>query len=351
MERHEKPNLIGLKLVLGTVEVDLFQLKKVAKILTKPSCLIVDNARKGIFQPKIDHSQQMGTFMKTLLQAAVLAVASLIAVSTLAADAKKDWPASLTFGVVPLESATNMSERYNDLVEYLSTNLGIKVELKVANDYAAVITAMKSKHVDLVYFGPKSYVEAAKRADAEAFVLEIAEDGTKGYYGIIITKKDSGLTKLEDLKGKKWAFTDPNSTSGTLVPMVYFMKELKIDPKTYFGEVIYSGNHAASILSVRNGTVDGASTNDLDFARGEGKQWKKEEFNTLWTSALIPGAPMAYRKDLPESLKTALKDAFLNYKDEKGLTKMKIQGYAPADDKLYDSIRELNKVKKQLQNK
>jgi phosphonate transport system substrate-binding protein len=211
---------------------------------------------------------------------------------------------------------------------------------------------MQFKHVDLAYFGPKSYVEAADRAGAEALVMEVAEDGTKGYKGVIITKKDSDIKTMEDAKGKVWAFTDPNSTSGTLVPTVFFVKEMKIDPEQYFSKVIYSGSHEASILAVKGGKIDIASTNDLDLARGNGKGWQTDkDFHIVWTSELIPGSPMACRKDLPDTLKTALKEAFLSYNDKEGLKMLKLQGYADTDDATYNPIREQIEVKKQLANK
>ena len=211
---------------------------------------------------------------------------------------------------------------------------------------------MQFKHIDLAYFGPKSYVEAAQRANAEAFVVEITEDGSDGYHGIIITKKGSGINSLEDAKGKVWAFTDPNSTSGTLVPTVHFVKTMKIDPEKYFSKVIYSGSHESSILAIKGGKIDVASTNDLDLDRGNGKHWDKDkDFQILWTSELIPGSPMAYRKDLPESLKKAIKEAFLSYNDKEGLNKLKLKGYAATEDKTYNPIRDQIEVKKQLANK
>ena len=211
---------------------------------------------------------------------------------------------------------------------------------------------MQFKHVDVAYFGPKSYVEAAQRANAECFVMEVLEDGTKGYHGVIIARKDSPYKSVTDLKGKTWAFTDPNSTSGTLVPTVYFVKDLKIDPDKYFSKVIYSGSHEASILAVKGGKIEAASTNDLDIDRGEGKFWNKDkDFKVLWTSKLIPGSNMAYRKDLPESLKKALKDAFLSYNDKEGLKKLKLKGYVTVSDDIYDPIRDQIEVKKQLGKK
>lgn len=264
----------------------------------------------------------------------------------------KDWPKKLVFGVIPTDSADNVMERNENLVQYLEKRLGVPIEVKTASDYAGVITGMQFKHIDFAYFGPKSYVEAAKRANAEAFVVEVNRDGTAGYYGVIITKKGSGLKTMADIKGKTWAFTDPNSTSGTLVPTVYFYKELKIDPEKYFSKVIYSGSHEASMLSVKNGKVDAASTNDIDMARGDGKRWKaNEDFEIIWKSKLIPASPMAYRKDIPASLKKALKEAFVAYKDPVGLDKLKLKGYTEGSDELFDPIRDQIEVKAALAKK
>lgn len=260
-----------------------------------------------------------------------------------------DWPKKLVLGIIPTDSSSNLTERFDNLVKYLEKKLGTPVEVKVATDYAGVITAMQFKHIDFAYFGPKSYVEAAVRANAEAFVIEVAKDGTKGYHGLIITKKGSGLKTMADLKGKVWAFVDPNSTSGTLVPLVYFLNDLKIDPEKYFSKVIYAGSHEASMLSIKTGKIDAASTNDLDMARGNGKQWNAEkDFEIIWTSQLIPGSPMAYRKDLPATLKQALAEAFVAYNDAKGLDQLKLKGYAPVTDKTYDAIRDLMDVQKKM---
>jgi phosphonate transport system substrate-binding protein len=103
------------------------------------------------------------------------------------------------------------------------------------------------------------------------------------------------------------------------------------------------------MISIKAGKIDGASTNDLDMIRGNGKGWNSEkDFEIIWRSQLIPGSPMACRKDLPPSLKKALTDAFLAYKDKEGLGLLKIKGYEPATDKTYNPIRELMDVQKQM---
>lgn len=285
--------------------------------------------------------------MKRILMAVtmMLMLTSLSITSALAKEA--NWPSEITYGVIPVASSRNMSDSFGGLVSHLEKELGVKVKLQVAGDYAGVITGMQHGHIDLAYLGPKSYVEAAKRANAEAVVVEVGQSGVAGYHGYIITKAGSGLKSLGDLKGKTWAFTDPHSTSGTLVPTVYF-NDIGIDPQTYFGKVVYSGSHEASILSVKAGRIAGASTNDLDFDRGLGTHWKKGDFNIVWTSDLIPGSPMAVRKDLPASLKKAIQKAFISYQDKDGLEKLKIAGYQKADDHLYDGIRQLIILKKAL---
>jgi phosphonate transport system substrate-binding protein len=289
--------------------------------------------------------------MKNLLKA-VVTLALAISLPAAALSAPAEWPKKLTVGLIPTESSSHVTDRFDNLAKYLEKKLGIPVELKTSTDYAGVIAAMQFKHIDVAYFGPKSYVEAAQRANAECFAMEVLEDGTQGYHGIIITKKGSGINSINDAKGKVWAFTDPNSTSGTLVPTVYFVKELTLDPEKYFSRVIYSGSHEASILSVKGGKVDIASTNDLDMDRGNGKFWNKDkDFNIIWTSRLIPGSNMAYRKDLPDSLKKALKEAFLTYHDKAGLSKLKLKGYVSVTDDVYDPIREQIEVKKQLGKK
>ena len=289
--------------------------------------------------------------MKRVLQAVVSILLTVCLPAALLA-APADWPKKLTIGLIPTESSSHITDRFDNLHKYLEKKLGIPVELKTSTDYAGVIAAMQFKHVDLAYFGPKSYVEAAQRANAECFAIEVDESGNRGYYSLLIAKKGSQITSMQAAKGKVFAFTDPNSTSGMLVPTIYFMKELKIEPEKYFSRVIYSGSHEASMLAVKAGKVDIAAISDLDMNRGEGKFWEQEkDFAVLWKSKLIPGSNMAYRKDLPESLKKALKEAFLTYNDKEGLKQLKLKEYASVTDSLYDPIREQIEVKKQMGKK
>jgi phosphonate transport system substrate-binding protein len=271
------------------------------------------------------------------------------------AVAKEKWPEKIRIGLIPTEGGADIKVRFEPLMQHLEKELGVKVEAFSASDYAGIITAMTHKHIEFAYFGPKSYVEASARAGAEALALELDKDGAKGYQGILITGKKSGITTIEQAtdKTKTFAFTDPNSTSGCLVPSVLFYRDLKTPPEALFKEVSFSGSHGASILAVKNNKVDVAATNDIDLNRMiEKGSASKDDFNIIWTSELIPGAPMAGRKDLPQDLKEAFTKALMSFNDNKeGLEKLQNGGYAPVTDATYDVVRYMNDLKAKLQEK
>ena len=282
-----------------------------------------------------------------------LMIAVAFALPTLAGAGCEGWPEKVKLGFIPTEGAADSAKRAQPIADQLKKILGVDVEVFTASDYAGIITAMANKHIDFAYFGPKSYTEAAEKANAQAMVMELNKEGQRGYTGIIITKKGSGITSMDQAKGHTFAFTDPNSTSGFLVPNVLFARDLKVKPEDYFKEVRFSGSHGASILAVKNGGVEVAATNNIDMDRMiEKGAVSMDDFNILWKSDLIPGAPMCARADLPESLKAAYAGALLQINaDPAALEILQNGGYDYANDTDYDIIRYLKKLKKELQAK
>lgn len=281
-------------------------------------------------------------------------ICTLLMVTSIAYGAH-NWPQKVKVGLIPTEGSADIIQRFKPLIDHLESTLGVKVEPFSASDYAGIITAMAHKHIDFAYFGPKSYVEASARANAQALAIEIDKSGAKGYYGVIITRKNSGIEKLDQAVGNGYtfAFTDPNSTSGCLVPSVLFYRDLKTPPEKLFKEVSFSGSHGASILAVKNGKVDVAATNNIDLNRMAQKgAVSKDDFITIWRSELIPGSPMCARKDLPESLKAAFTGALMSFNYNKaGLEQLQTGGYAPVDDSTYDVVRYMKRLKAELQKK
>ncbi|ALG68654.1 phosphate/phosphite/phosphonate ABC transporter substrate-binding protein [Beggiatoa leptomitoformis] len=257
-------------------------------------------------------------------------------------------PDKLVFGTIPNESPDILKARYARFIAYLGQQLHIPVELRVPADYNGVIAEMKAKKIDFAYYGPKSYIEASEQTNAQAFVRLLSVDGSEGYHSLIITLKNKGLNTLADLKGKRWLYPDPESTSGTLVPNMYFYLEARIDPASYFSSINYSGSHEKSVLALKAQEADVVPVSENVFRRGDGQSWSMEEFTIIWRSELIPNALFAYRADLPAHLKTALKEAILNFRDKEGLAQLKIAGFVPAEDADYTFIRKMNDYEKRL---
>jgi phosphonate transport system substrate-binding protein len=157
----------------------------------------------------------------------------------------------------------------------------------------------------------------------------------------------------EDMAGKTFAFNDPNSTSGYLVPSAFFMMEMGVDPKKYFSKVTFSGSHEASILAVANKKAEVASTNlpDLQQLTREGKV-PRGALRVIWVSKLIPNDPIVVRKDMPASLRSAIQESLTTMKARTPQTFNEIGawlgGFVPADDGKYQVIRELNDTAKKL---
>ena len=155
---------------------------------------------------------------------------------------------------------------------------------------------------------------AAQRAIAlVAPVVQIRHgNGSLGYRSCLIVHADSDIFSPEDIGGKTFAFNDPNSTSGYLVPMTMFLNAMGINPKQHFSKLTFSGSHEASILAVMHKKVEVASTNlpDIQQLTREGKV-PRAALRIIWVSKLIPNDPIVVRKDLPDSLRQAIQDALV----------------------------------------
>jgi phosphate/phosphite/phosphonate ABC transporter binding protein len=168
-----------------------------------------------------------------------------------------------------------------------------------------------------------------------------------GYYSVLFTRKGSGIDSIDDLAGKTFAFTDPASTSGYLIPATDIMDAAGFDSKdqldTFFGQLTFAGSHPAAVIAVANGTIDAGATFDdnLVLQFREGYQicgvtseenvdnpfhyaMSEDEIMAIYDdcpdgniavfhqSPLIPQTPFAVKADAPQSFKDAVKAALLD---------------------------------------
>src|SRR5262245_3041337 len=147
----------------------------------------------------------------------------LIGASISAASAQSDGlaePGVLKVGLIPAEDARAVVRQSKDVMEQVGKSLNMKTEVFVGSDYNATIEALRSNKVDVALMGAFGYVLATTQAPVEAFAITVtAKSGTPDYHSIIIARSDAAdLTSLESLRGRTFAFVDPSSTSGSLMP-------------------------------------------------------------------------------------------------------------------------------------
>ncbi len=285
-----------------------------------------------------------------MLKKILLLGATLVAAGAFAQKIETDrtgWPKSITFASVPIEGSADATTRFKPVVEILKERLGIDITFRNGADYTAVILAMQNKQVDFAAFGTASYLDAEDRANAEAFVRDDAIVGGTGYFSYLITRADSGIKTIEDAKGKDFSFVDPASTSGFRVPMFNFCSKLKIEPTNYFGKVQFAGTHENVVIGVARGNIPFGATNNLSLESAIDKGIiKKDDIRIVYKSTVIPGGPFAYRKDLPATLKAAIKKVMLELnqsaKGKEFLKDFNLIRYVEADSSMYQDFRQIN---------
>lgn len=295
---------------------------------------------------------------------AALALALTFAGPALAEDWRTQYP-ELTIGISSGENEADAIARNQPYADYLSRTLGVPVKVVRGTDYAAVIEAMRSGNVQFASIGPANYALARKVMGEDVSVIATAldSDGNQGYRSVIAVRADSPYQTIADIKGKSFAFADPNSTSGYAVPSYYLTTELKTSADDYFGEVAFSGGHEQSIIGLVNGTFEAVATHWTNEKRGniqrmvEKKMIPEGSTRVIWTSPVIPGSPVVMRTDLPEDLKTAFSEAIFAFPkaDPEAFNLLhsnQSSGYAPARHEDYldvIAITEFNAAQRKKQ--
>ncbi len=267
----------------------------------------------------------------------------------------------IQLGILATESQENLATLWTPFLEKMTAAIGRRVQ-PFYGDYTALIQAMANREIQVGWYGGKAYIEAAETANAEAFAQTVSSQGFLGYYSYLITYKghpilekidlskgDGDRLVLDNAANLTFAFNDQKSTSGFLVPMYYLFIQNNLEPETIFKSVSFLGSHEETALAIANQKVDIATNNSEALERLRQTQPEQyEKLQIIWTSPVIPGDPIAYRKDLPDCLKTELQDFFYTFTDRTILEPLIWSGFDPATDRDWNTIRELE-IAKQIQ--
>jgi len=256
------------------------------------------------------------------------------------------WSAAggeLRFGFTPVLGQSQTKDEFEPLMAYLSGAIGRRVVLYVARDYGDLRTQMESGAVDIGSFSPFAYVDAARGGKIRLIAQSlIAGSGT--YRGIIVVRRDSGLSSIAGLAGKRFAFVDPKSASGYVYARAMLL-EKGVSPDTGFSGVIFAGDHNSVVAAVLDRRVDAGATYDGAIRVAKAAGARTEDLAILASTEPIPHDAIAVRSGLDAALAGSIQAALVDLDrtdagrnviagSKKGLT-----GFAVAVDGLYDPVR------------
>ncbi len=254
---------------------------------------------------------------------------------------------SIKIAVSGIISPVETFSLYKELLNYISIKLKIPVEFVQRPSYKEVNNLVMNNSIDAAFVCSGAYVDGHKRFGMEALAVPVV-NGESVYYSYIIVPKNSKATSLNDLRGKRFAFTDPMSNTGKLAP-TYMVQQLGSDIDTFFGSYIFTHSHDRSIELIAYNLVDGAAVDGLIWQYVNHKRPKiTQETKIIAKSEPYGIPPFVVRKDLAPELKEKLRNLLLNLdKTNNGLNilqKLFIDKFIPANDQSYDSIRNMVKM-------
>ena len=251
-----------------------------------------------------------------------------VALIALTSAAMAEMPKEFRIGMLGGENEADRLRNIQCLVDYLTEDFGFeKVSVFPAADYDGVIQGLLGGTLDYAELGASGYAKTyLEDPDAvDPILTTVQTDGSTGYHSVMVARKDSGMTKLADMKGKKLGFADPDSTSGFLIPTVTLPDSIGMPVDAFFAETGFGGGHENLVLEVVKGTFDAGTT----WASGVG-EWEDgytsgnlakmvekgildmNDLVQLWISPLIPNGPIVVRASMDQDAKDAFKQFMMD---------------------------------------
>lgn len=253
----------------------------------------------------------------------------------------------IRIGVLPDANNKELEKRYRPLLQYLSSETGMKFKLLIPESYQMLGNYFASKRIDMAWFGGVSFVKAHTKHKAQALVVR---DVDLRFTSLFLVKADHPAKTIFDLKGQTLGFGSDLSTSGHIMPR-HFMSKVGINADTFFSKILFSGKHDTTAHWVRDGKVAmGVANSEIIrsmFAQGV---LKKEEVRILWETPPYTDYVWAVQETIPDRLRTQIRDAFLNLSTDNEAQR-KILNLLGTDHFLPAGIRDFEDIHKVLVNR
>ncbi|MGI2328243.1 phosphate/phosphite/phosphonate ABC transporter substrate-binding protein [Planococcus sp. YIM B11945] len=259
------------------------------------------------------------------------------------AEGEKD---AFTIGVIPVQTEGAMETAMTKLQDVLSKELDREVKVQVYPDYNGVVEAMNYDKIDMAYLGPLTYVIAEANSNAKAIITQLI-DGKPFYHSYIITHKDNPWNTIEEMladsKNVNFAFGDPNSTSGSLIPSIELQDRgvYKSEDDNEFASVRFTGSHDATALAIQNKQVDAGAIDSAIYDQlVESGKIEGDQFKTIWKSEELFQYPWAVLESTDDATVKKLQETFLAIEDPEILDAFGASGFTEASNKDYESIKQ-----------
>lgn len=245
-------------------------------------------------------------------------LAAMLMGSVLASAANAQCPQqSVHIAVIPKKSMDVLVHEYQPLLDRLSVALEMPVRIVPSSSYESVVDAIVSGGVDMAWLGPAAYVMAHQRDPRiEPFASLTINHGyftpAGHHYQALLLAPRTSARKIEDLRGRRVALSDPASTSGSVIPDAEFSAQLGLPLAKFFSSVVYSGSHDKSLDALLDNRVDAAFVASVraDAYLNSGRI-SRDTFRVLWRSDPIYYDPYVFSGSLCAPLKQKIRDAML----------------------------------------
>ena len=247
--------------------------------------------------------------------------------------------------VAAMISAKESVVYYHQLLDFIAHQLGHKIELIQRKTYSEINDLLKNGKIDLAFICSGPYATGRQTYGFEALAVPQVR-GKHSYHSYLIVNQNSSFKDLMDLRGKTFAFTDPESNTGKLVP-TYWLLQQKEQPKEFFGKIIYTHSHDNSIMAVANSLVDAAAVHEQIWEYfNEKNPTFTSNTRVIKTSQPFGNPPVVASKYLPRQLKADIQRILMSmHLDPKGkeiLDELMIDRFLYPEDKWYESIVAMN---------
>lgn len=289
---------------------------------------------------------------------------ALVATTALTTGAFSQDITEFRIGLLGGENAQDRLANNECLRAYTEEALGVPTSLFAPADYNGVLQGLLGGTLDMAWLGASGYA-AVYLEDPDAVTPVLVKtnlDGSFSYHSIGFARVDSGISSLDDMEGEVFGFGDPNSTSGFLIPSVEIPQAgFSLEPGEFFDDVVFTGGHEQTIVSVYNGEIAGGVT----WADGLG-EWEDgynsgalrravdaglvdmNEMQQIWISNPIPEGPVVLSNALPEDVQATMTELVANLLETDqdcayGVAAGETAGFAPIDHSAYETIIEVRR--------